>query len=361
VRESFLITVLVTSSLFGGTSAPERKSDHNAIISERDPKVRIELPASVQYVGADRWTLYEIADCELHAFVEADEQKNVLRLYWIQFEGYVPTRPALHHTYDSPRHVTIGGLDFYVDTWTSSPDEKSKPGSDTEHIRKLIASRGYKMSANSMCVRFVHLLDEAKRKELMIIYGEDLAPTGFSAVDLNKGGKAHDQWSALEKGLIERAKEKIVLRADNKQKEAAVAEADIRKRAEDWAKAIRAKDIDAVMSFYAPNIVSFDLDPPLRYVGTENKRRAWQEFFAAHTGQIGYETRELNVTMQGELAFVHSLNHVKGALANGHNSDMWVRWTACFQRIDGVWLIVHDHVSVPADVKHGQAVLNLTP
>jgi hypothetical protein len=120
VRESFLITVLVASSLFAETTAPERKIDGNAIISERDPNLRIELPASVQYVGADRWILYEIADCELHAFVEADEQKNVRRLYWIQFEGYVPSRPELHHKYDSPRRATIGGLDFYVDTWTSS-------------------------------------------------------------------------------------------------------------------------------------------------------------------------------------------------------------------------------------------------
>jgi hypothetical protein len=40
---------------------PKRKIDANAIISERDPKLRIELPASVQYVGADRWILYEIA------------------------------------------------------------------------------------------------------------------------------------------------------------------------------------------------------------------------------------------------------------------------------------------------------------
>jgi hypothetical protein len=26
-----------------------------------------------------------------------------------------------------------------------------------------------------------------------------------------------------------------------------------------------------------------------------------------------------------------------------------VRWTACFRRIDGTWLVVHDHVSVPID------------
>ncbi len=140
-----------------------------------------------------------------------------------------------------------------------------------------------------------------------------------------------------------------------------MAEADIRQRVEGWAKALRAKDIDTVMSLYAPNIVSFDLDPPLRYAGTEEKRRAWQAFFAVHTGPIVYEVRELSITTHGELAFVHSLNHVKGALAGGHISDLWVRWTACFRRIDGIWLVVHDHVSVPADLEHGQAALDLIP
>jgi ketosteroid isomerase-like protein len=77
------------------------------------------------------------------------------------------------------------------------------------------------------------------------------------------------------------------------EKEAAVAEALIRQRVEDWAKAIRGKDIDGVMSLYAPNIVSFDLDPPLRYAGTENKRRAWRKLSAAYTGPIGYEVRDL--------------------------------------------------------------------
>jgi ketosteroid isomerase-like protein len=150
-------------------------------------------------------------------------------------------------------------------------------------------------------------------------------------------------------------------RVSGGEKEEAVAEALIRQRVEDWAKAISAKDIDGVMSFYAPKIVSFDITPPLRYVGADNKRRRWQEVFARSTGPIAYEVRDLNVTTHGGLAFVHSLNHVKGTPASGHITDMWVRWTACFQRIDGVWLVVHDHVSVPADLEHGQAVMNLTP
>jgi ketosteroid isomerase-like protein len=144
-------------------------------------------------------------------------------------------------------------------------------------------------------------------------------------------------------------------------KEEAVAEALIRQRVEDYANAISAKNIDGAMSFFAPNLVSFDIAiKTLRYVGADNKRRAWETVFATYRS-ISYEIRDLNVTTHGDLAFVHAVNHVNGTLANGHSTDMWVRWTACLRQIDGVWLVVHDHVSVPADLEHGQAVLNLTP
>jgi hypothetical protein len=208
---AFLCTWLVAQS------APERKVEGSLIISKRDPAVEIQLPKSAQYVGADRWILYDIADCELHAFVEADlqhagSQHNVQRLYWVQFEGYVPTRPELKHTYDSPQHTQIGGLDFYVDTWVRAGKEETTPDSDREHIEALIRAHGYKMPAGMMYVRFVHLLDEAKRKELMIIYGEDLSPTGFSVADLNKGGRSQDRWPQIAKSLVERAQQKIVIR-----------------------------------------------------------------------------------------------------------------------------------------------------
>jgi len=135
----------------------------------------------------------------------------------------------------------------------------------------------------------------------------------------------------------------------------------IRQRIIDWADAIGAKDIDRVMSFYASDVVSFDIDPPLRYSGADNKRHAWERVFAVYPGSLVYEVRELSIALQGDLAVTHSLNHVSGTLASGHVTDMWVRGTACLQRIDGVWLIVHDHVSVPADLEHGRAAVNLTP
>ena len=211
MHKPLLLAALLFPLALHSQTTPDRRVSGSAISSTHDPHVQVHLPETAHYVGADRFVLYGIADCELHAFVEADAQKNVQRLYWIQFEGYLPSKPDLAHTYDSPRHTTIGGLDFFVDTWPRADGEKTNPGSDREHIEALIRSKGYKMPAGMMYVRLVHLLDDKKRKELMIIYGEDLAPTGFSAADLEENGKSRDHWLGLETGLIARAQQSISL------------------------------------------------------------------------------------------------------------------------------------------------------
>jgi hypothetical protein len=41
--------------------------------------------------------------------------------------------------------------------------------------------------------------------------------------------------------------------------------------------------------------------------------------------------------------------------------DLWLRWTACLRLIEGVWAVVHAHVSVPADLARSRAVLDLQP
>jgi hypothetical protein len=55
VPERILTVLFVAACSFTVTAqAPERRVENNMIISERDPKARIELPKSVCYVGADR-------------------------------------------------------------------------------------------------------------------------------------------------------------------------------------------------------------------------------------------------------------------------------------------------------------------
>jgi ketosteroid isomerase-like protein len=142
---------------------------------------------------------------------------------------------------------------------------------------------------------------------------------------------------------------------------ARVEEAEIRERIEVFERTIRAKDLEGVLSLYAPDIRSFDLVPPLQYLGAEAYRKPWEDTFASFQGPIGYEVRQLGVTAAGELAFSHSLNRMSGTLKSGQEVALWVRWTACFQRINGKWLIVHEQVSVPIDMDSGKALLDLEP
>jgi len=76
----------------------------------------------------------------------------------------------------------------------------------------------------------------------------------------------------------------------------AAEEAQILQRIESWAEALRTKDVDGLMSHYAPEIVVFDLAPPLQYKGAVAYRKNWEDWFPTFQGPIGYEIRDLNVT-----------------------------------------------------------------
>jgi ketosteroid isomerase-like protein len=40
---------------------------------------------------------------------------------------------------------------------------------------------------------------------------------------------------------------------------------------------------------------------------------------------------------------------------------MWWRATVCYRKLDGQWMITHEHASVPFDAQSGQASLALEP
>ena len=53
--------------------------------------------------------------------------------------------------------------------------------------------------------------------------------------------------------------------------------ADIRQRIDKLAGAIRTTDLEGVMSMYSPDVVSFDIVPPLQHVGDAAKRKNWAD------------------------------------------------------------------------------------
>jgi ketosteroid isomerase-like protein len=122
----------------------------------------------------------------------------------------------------------------------------------------------------------------------------------------------------------------------------------IRDRVATLAQAIRDKDIDALMTHYAPDVVVYDVTPPLDVQSAADYRKNFEKWFASMLGPIDYEMSDVRVSMSDSHAFCHALGHIKGAKTNGDWTDYWVRVTTCFQKANGQWLVGHEHVSMPA-------------
>ena len=124
-------------------------------------------------------------------------------------------------------------------------------------------------------------------------------------------------------------------------------EAQIRRLIDTWAEAIRAKDVDAVMSHFAADIVTFDLAPPLQSTGADALRQSLEAWFPTFRGPVGYEVHDLSITTGDDVAFCRSLNRISGTRTDGEETDVWVRATVGLRRIDGRWQVTHEHSSVP--------------
>ncbi len=125
--------------------------------------------------------------------------------------------------------------------------------------------------------------------------------------------------------------------------------------------AVQAKNPRPLAARQTEDVVVFDVLPPLHSRGSaavEEKTKAW---FDAYAGNIGYDVRDLHVSADGDVGFCSFLYHVSGTLAAGGEVSMWVRATLGCRRVNGRWLITHDHESVPFDASSGQALIDLTP
>jgi uncharacterized protein (TIGR02246 family) len=138
-------------------------------------------------------------------------------------------------------------------------------------------------------------------------------------------------------------------------------EAQIRQRLDAWAQALRAKDIDTLMAYYAPAILAFDIVPPLQCRGIEAYRKNFEAWFAAVQGPIDYDIGDVRITTGDDVAFCHSLSRVRSTRTTGETTDTWVRVTVGFRKVDGTWMVTHEHVSVPFDMETSKALLELQP
>jgi hypothetical protein len=187
-----------------GTQA--RRVKGRTLTSTFMPPIRIKFDKDFKYVGSQSFILYNSAQVEQFFFVSANGGR-IKRMFMVQFEGYLPDNT---HTYNYKigNTVNLGGLDYMYDTSVVNVPafRKQYPDSDAGRAAAFLEGKGYQLEGEDiMYQRFVRLIDDARRNELLIIYYENLKGTGWTAADLSEKGRAAGQRDKLFEEMRRRA------------------------------------------------------------------------------------------------------------------------------------------------------------
>jgi ketosteroid isomerase-like protein len=125
-------------------------------------------------------------------------------------------------------------------------------------------------------------------------------------------------------------------------------EAEIRGLIQNWAKAVRNRDLDAILANHSPEILMFDVPPPAQSKGIDAYRKTWESFFGWAQDVGMFDIKELEITAGSDLAFATALMRCGGIEPNGKKVELDFRLTVCLRKIDGHWTVMHEHHSVPA-------------
>jgi uncharacterized protein (TIGR02246 family) len=128
-------------------------------------------------------------------------------------------------------------------------------------------------------------------------------------------------------------------------------EAQIRLLVENWARAVRDKDITRVAADHTDDVLMFDVPPPVAVRGISAYRDTWPPFFRALTeGKAAFDIAELQVTAGDTVAFATVLLRCASAEELAKDDTPRLRLTLGLRKVDDAWRIAHEHHSFPAEL-----------
>jgi len=127
-----------------------------------------------------------------------------------------------------------------------------------------------------------------------------------------------------------------------------VEEAKVRELVENWAQAVRTRDINAILAHHSQDIVMFDVPPPLQSTGLDAYRKTWELFFK-YTKEGVFDIQELHIAAGETVAFCFAIMKCEDAYKSRKYIPIDFRLTIGLEKINGQWIITHEHHSVPSE------------
>lgn len=120
----------------------------------------------------------------------------------------------------------------------------------------------------------------------------------------------------------------------------------VRKLIEDWAAAVRRKDMAGILRHHAPDILMFDVPLPFQSKGIAAYEKSWGLFFSWTKEPVVFDIKAMDVVAGEDVAFVAAAMQCAGA---DETSPLDFRLTVGLRKINGQWTICHEHHLVPAE------------
>lgn len=150
--------------------------------SAMQPQIRLDIDSALSYVGSQRWILYNVAQAEQHLYVQRSPT-GVQRFLWIQFEEYIPSSNG-KYDYSRSAPISAFGRELRTDKrFSTTPTTESRPESDGAYARRMLRDNGITLPTHMLYERFIYLPDSTGRRELMVIYAEEIGFAGASPAD----------------------------------------------------------------------------------------------------------------------------------------------------------------------------------
>ena len=125
-------------------------------------------------------------------------------------------------------------------------------------------------------------------------------------------------------------------------------EAAIRDLVESWARAVRTKNLAGILANHSRDILMFDVPPPIKSTGIDAYKKTWDLFFSWSQDSEVFDISEMNITAGNDVAFVTALMRCAGTETDGSKIELAFRLTIGLRKIDGQWIVMHEHHSIPA-------------
>ena len=194
-----------TALLAAGTNSTHQFVEDGVLISLQEPSLAIDVDDAFTFVGRHPFTIRDIAAGERFVFVDVAGDL-IERLFIVQFEGFLPGVDDLYR-YDLSGSPVVANYPFRSNGYAFDIVEAiaANPKGESAATYPFLESKGYSIPAHWMMWRSLTVADQARSKEIIIFYVENVDTTGLTLADLYQDDAATAEWISIQKDLEIRA------------------------------------------------------------------------------------------------------------------------------------------------------------